>query len=140
MLFYEPRRRKSKAQKKREKGRRAYRKGERFERKAYPFLSSKGYKVTKSRVRSRKREEFDALATDKSGRTFGVEVKSTKHKVTSSTVRHLKRKVDKQRLLRGGIIVSKRGFSEPALREAKRLGIKTLKYKQKRKKETGWFF
>jgi len=95
-------------------------------------------KVTKSRVRSRRREEFDALATDKSGRTYGVEIKIPQ--VTSGTVKGLKRKVDKNRLLRGGIIVSKSGFTKPALQEARRSGIKTFKYKQKRKKKTGWFF
>jgi hypothetical protein len=85
-------------------------------------------------------EEFDMLATDKSGRTFGVEAKGTKQKVTSNVVKGLKRKIDGNRLLRGGIIVSKKGYTEPALKEAKRSGIKTLKYKQKRKKKTGWFF
>jgi len=139
-LFFEPRRRrrKTKEQKLKAKGRSSYRRGERFEKKAYPFLSSKGLKVTKSRVRSRKREEFDALATDKSGRTYGVEVKIPK--VTSSVVKGLRRKVERNRLLRGGIIVSKSGFTKPALQEAKRSGIKTFKYKQKRKKRTGWFF
>lgn len=135
------RKRKTRKQKKlREKGRRSYRKGEKFEKKAYPFLRTKGFKVTKSRVRSKSRAEFDGLATDKHGRTYGVEVKSTKTKVTSSTIKRLKKKVDKHKLLRGGIVVSKKGFTTPALQEAKRSGIKTFKYKQKRKKETGWFF
>jgi len=128
LFFSEPRRRKTKKQRKREKGRRSYRKGERFEKKAYPFLARKGYKVTKSRVRSKKREEFDGLATDKHGRTYGVEVKATKQKVSAKVVRGLKKKVDKSRLLRGGIIVSKSGFTKDAEREAKRGGIKLLKY------------
>lgn len=128
MFFSEPRRRKTKKQRKREKGRRSYRKGEQFEKKAYPFLARKGYKVTKSRVRSKKREEFDGLATDKHGRTYGVEVKATKQKVSAKVVRGLKKKVDKSRLLRGGIIVSKSGFTKDAEREAKRGGIKLLKY------------
>ena len=132
--------RKTKEQKKKEKGRKSYRRGEEFEKKAYPFLRRKGYKITKSRVRSRTRAEFDGLATDKSGRTFGVEVKGTKQKVTSGTVRKLKSKVEKHKLLRGGIIVSKSGFTEPALKEAKKSGIKTLKYKRKRKKKESWFF
>ena len=101
-------------------------------------MRGKGYKVTKSRVRSRTRAEFDGLATDKSGRTFGVEVKGTKQKVTSSTVRKLKKKVERHKLLRGGIIVSKSGFTDQALKEAKESDIKTLKYKRKRKK-VGFF-
>jgi len=88
----------------------SYKKGEKFEKKAYPFLRGKGYKIIKSRVRSRTRAEFDGLATDKHGRTFGVETKSTKQKVTSTTIRRLKEKVDKHKLLRGGVIVSKKGF------------------------------
>jgi len=140
LFFSEPRKRKTKKQKKREKGRRSYRKGQQFEKKAYPFLARKGFKVTKSRVRSKKREEFDGLATDKHGRTHGVEVKATKQKVSAKVVRGLKKKVDKSRLLRGGIIVSKSGFTKEAEKEAKRSSIKLLKYKQKRKKKSGWFF
>lgn len=140
MFFSEPRKRKTKKQKKREKGRRSYRKGQQFEKKAYPFLARKGFKVTKSRVRSKKREEFDGLATDKHGRTHGVEVKATKQKVSAKVVRGLKKKVDKSRLLRGGIIVSKSGFTKEAEKEAKRSGIKLMKYKQKRKKKSDWFF
>jgi Ribonuclease G/E len=133
--------RKTKAQKQREKGRRSYRKGEQFEKKVYPFLAKKGLKVTKSRVRSRRHEEFDGLATDKHGHTHGVEIKNTKQKVGLTVVRGLKRKINKHKLLHGGIIVSKRGFTESALEEAKREGIKTFKYKQKRKKKKkSWLF
>ena len=134
------RKRKTKEQKKKTRGKRSYRKGEEFEKKAYPFLRGKGYKVTKSRVRSSTRSEFDGLATDKSGRTFGVEVKGTKQRVTSTTVKKLKEKVERHKLLRGGIVVSKSGFTKPALKEAKRSGIKALKYKRKRKKKESWFF
>jgi HJR/Mrr/RecB family endonuclease len=130
--------RSAKAKKKR-RGRASYRKGEEFEKKAYPFLREKGFKVTKSRVRSRTRSEFDGLATDKQGRTYGIETKGTKQKVTSTTVRKLKEKVYKHKLLRGGIIVSKKGYTKPALEEAKKSGIKTYKYKRKRKKEN-WFW
>ena len=140
MFFSEPRKRKTKKQKTREKGRRSYRKGQQFEKRAYPFLARKGFKVTKSRVRSKKREEFDGLATDKHGRTYGVEVKATKQKVSAKVVRGLKKKVDKSRLLRGGIIVSKSGFTKEAEKEAKRSDIKLMKYKQKRKKKSDWFF
>ena len=140
LFFSEPRRRKSRKQKLREKGRRSYRKGEQFEKKAYPFLSKKGFKVTKSRVRSKKREEFDGLATDKHGRTYGVEVKSTKQKVSAKVIRGLKKKIDRNRLLRGGIVVSKKGFTKDAEKEAKRSGIKTFKYKQRRKKSDSWLF
>jgi len=52
----------------------------------------------------------------------------------------LKRKVSHHKLLHGGIIVSKSGFTKSAEQEAKKQGIKTLKYKQKRKKNNGWFF
>lgn len=103
-------------------------------------MARKGFKVTKSRVRSKKREEFDGLATDKHGRTHGVEVKATKQKVSAKVVRGLKKKVDKSRLLRGGIIVSKSGFTKEAEKEAKRSDIKLMKYKQKRKKKSDWFF
>ena len=141
-LFASPRRkkRKTKEQKKRATGRKSYRKGEEFEKKAYPFLRGKGFKVTKSRVRSRTRSEFDGLATDKHGRTYGVEVKKTKQKVTSTTIKNLKEKVERHKLLRGGIVVSQSGFTKPALEEGKRSGIKTLKYKRKRKKKESWLF
>jgi predicted RecB family endonuclease len=138
LFFSEPRRRKSKKQKKREKGRRAYRKGEHFEKKAYPFLARQGFKVTKSRVRSKRREEFDGLATDKRGHTHAVEVKATKQKVNVNVVRKLKKKVSHHKLLHGGIIVSRSGFTEPAEQEAKKSGIKTFKYKQKRRKSDDW--
>jgi Holliday junction resolvase-like predicted endonuclease len=140
LFFSEPRRRKSKKQKLREKGRRSYRKGEQFEKKAYPFLARKGFKVTKSRVRSKRREEFDGLATDKHGHTHGVEVKATKQKVSVAVVRKLKKKVARNKLLHGGIIVSQKGFTKSAEQEAKKSGIKTFKYKQKRKKSDSWFF
>ena len=141
MFFSEPRRRKSKKQKLREKGRRSYRKGERFEKKAYPLLARKGFKVTKSRVRSKKREEFDGLATDKHGHTHAVEVKSTKQKVSVAVVKKLKKKVSHHKLLHGGIIVSKSGFTKSAEQEAKKNGIKTIRFKRKRKKKSsGWFF
>lgn len=140
MFWSKPRKRKSKKQKAREKGRRAYRKGENFEKKAYPFLARKGFKVTKSRVRSKRREEFDGLATDKHGHTYGVEVKATKQKVSATVVRKLKKKVDRNKLLHGGIIISQKGFAKSAEQEANRSGnIKTLKYKQKRRKKKGWF-
>lgn len=122
-----------------ERGRRSYRKGQAGEKKAYAFLSRKGFKVTKSRVRSKKREEFDGLATDKHGRTYGVEVKSTKQKVSARAIKGLKKKIEKNRILRGGIVVSKKGFTKDAEKEAKRSGIKTFKYKQKRKKSDSWF-
>ena len=138
LFFSEPRRRKSKKQKLREKGRRAYRKGEHFEKKAYPFLARKGFKVTKSRVRSKRREEFDGLATDKHGHTHGVEVKATKQKVSIAVVRRLKKKVTRNKLLHGGIIVSQKGFTKSAEQEAKKSSIKTFKYKQKRRKSEGW--
>lgn len=139
MFFSKPRRRKSRKQKLKEKGRRSYRKGEQFEKKAYQFLARQGYKVTKSRVRSKKREEFDGLATDKHGRTYGVEVKATKQKVGVNVIRGLKKKVDRNRLLRGGIVVSKKGFTKDAEKEAKPSQIKIFKYKQKRRK-SDWLF
>jgi len=132
--------RKTREQKTREKGKRSYSKGKAFEKKAYPLLARKGFKVTKSRVHSRKRDEFDGLATDKHGRTYGVEVKATKTKVTPSVVKGLKRKVSKHKLLHGGIIVSRKGFTESALREAKLAGITAIKYKSRRKKKRGWLF
>jgi Ribonuclease G/E len=101
-------------------------------------LARQGFKVTKSRVRSKRREEFDGLATDKHGHTHGVEVKATKQKVTVAVVRKLKKKVAKNKLLHGGIIVSRSGFTKSAEKEAKKHGIKTLKYKQKRKKSNDW--
>ena len=140
LFFSEPRRCKSKKQKLKEKGRRSYRKGEHFEKKAYPFLARKGFKVTTSRGRSNRRAEFDGRATDKHGHTHGVEVKATKQKVSVAVVRKLKRKVARNKLLHGGIIVSKKGFTKTAEQEAKKSGIKTFKYKQKRKKSSGWVF
>ena len=91
--------------------------------------------MTKTRVRSKRREEFDGLATDKHGHTHGVEVKNTKQKVGVAVIRKLKKKVDGNKLLHGGIIVSKSGFTKAAEDEAKKQGIKTFKYKQKRKKK-----
>jgi len=123
-----------------EKGRRSYRKGQAFEKKVYPFLARKGYKVTKSRVRSKRREEFDGLVTDKHRHTHGVEIKNTKLKVSAKVVKGLKKKVDRNRLLHSGVIVSKTGFTKDAENEAKRSGIKLFKFKQKKKKNDGWLF
>lgn len=103
-------------------------------------MARQGFKVTKSRVRSKRREEFDGLATDKHGHTHAVEVKATKQKVNVAVVRKLRRKVSHHKLLHGGIIVSKSGFTKSAEQEAKKHWIKTLKYKQKRKKSDSWFF
>jgi hypothetical protein len=74
------------------------------------------------RTHSKRRDAFDRLVTDKHWRTYGVEVKYTKQKVTSPVVRKLKRKVDSSGLLHGAIIVSKKGLTGPAEEEAKRLG------------------
>jgi hypothetical protein len=84
--------------------------------------------------------EFDRLATDKHGRTYGVEVKYTKQKVTSPVIKRLKKKVDKSGLLHGGIVVSKKGFTGSALGEAKRLGIKTYELKRRRRKRVSSFW
>lgn len=141
MFFSEPRR-KTKAQKRREKGRRSYRKGKQFEKKGYSFLGRtlKGYKITKTPVRSKRRDEFDALAIDKHGHAYAIEIKNTKQKVGVAVVRKLKKKVTKHKgFLHGGIIVSKSGFTKSSETEAKRQGIKTLKYKQKRK-TSDWFW
>jgi hypothetical protein len=140
LAFSAPRKKKTRAQKKKEKGRRSYKKGLDFEKKAYPLLRRKGYKVTKTRVRSKKREEFDGLATDKLGHMHAVECKNTKQKVNVAVVKKLKRKVSGNRLLHGAIIISKKGFTKEAEQEAKKDGIKTIKYKQKRKKKTGFLF
>jgi hypothetical protein len=135
-VFSTPRkRRKTRAQKQKGKGRRSYKKGLDFEKKAYPLLARKGYKVTKARVRSKKREEFDGVATDRRGHMHAVECKNTKQKVNVAVVKNLKKKVSGNRLLHGGIIVSKKGFTKEAEQEAKKDGIKTIKYKQKRKKK-----
>lgn len=65
-------------------------------------------------------------------------MKATKQKVSVAVVRKLKKKVDRNKLLHGGIIVSKSGFTKSAEQEAKKHGIKTLKYKQKRRKNDEW--
>jgi hypothetical protein len=132
-FFSEPRRRKSKKQKLREKGRRSYRKGEHFEKKAYTFLRGKGFKVHKERIRF-KAGEIDGYAS-KAGRHYAVEAKNTRQKVSARTVRKLKKKIDRSAgFVKGGVIVSKKGFTKDAEREAKKHGIRTLKYKQKRRK------
>lgn len=138
LFFSEPRRRKSRKQKLKEKGRRSYRKGEKFEKKAYTFLRGKGFKVHKERIRF-KGGEIDGYAS-KGGRHYAVEAKNTKQKVNVKVVKKLKKKIGKSAgFVKGGVIVSKSGFTKDAEREAKKHGIKTLKYKQKRKK-SDWFF
>jgi HJR/Mrr/RecB family endonuclease len=140
LSFFKPRRkRKTKEQKARAKGRRSYKKGLDGEAKADPLLRQKGYRVHKTRTHSRSRAEFDRLATDKHGRTYGVEVKYTKQKVTTPVVRKLKKKVGKSGLLHGGIIVSRKGLTSAAEKEAKRLDVKSYTLKRKRKKKTGFF-
>lgn len=140
MVFsYRPKRkRKTKEQKARAKGKQSYKKGLIGEEKADPLLRRKGFRVHKTRTHSRGREEFDRLATDRHGRTYGVEVKYTQQKVTSPVVRKLKRKVDKSGLLHGGIIVSKKGLTSTAEKEAQRLKIKSYTLKRKRKRKTGF--
>jgi len=131
LFFSEPRRRKSRKQKHKEKGRRSYRKGKEFEKKAYKFLRGKGFKVHKERIRF-KAGEIDGYAS-KSGRHYAVEAKNTKQKVNVRVIRKLKKKIDRSAgFVKGGVIVSKSGFTKEAEREAKKRGIKTLKYKQKR--------
>ena len=132
--------RKTKEQKAKAKGRRSYKRGLLGEKKADPLLRRKGFHVHKTRTHSRERAEFDRLATDKHGRTYGVEVKYTQQKVTSPVVRKLKKKVDKSGLLHGGIIVSKKGLTSNAEAEAQRLGIKSYTIKPKRKKKTWSLF
>lgn len=137
MFFSEPRRRKSRKQKQREKGRRVYRKGKEFEKKAYKFLGSKGFKVHKERIRF-KGGEIDGVAS-KAHRHYAVEAKNTKQKVSAKVVRRLKKKIDRSAgIVKGGVIVSKSGFTKDAEREAKKHGIKMLKYKQKRRKSDEW--
>ncbi len=136
LFFSEPRRRKSKRQKQKERGRRIYRKGKEFEKKAYKFLRGKGFKVHKERIRF-KAGEIDGYAS-KGGRHYAVEAKNTKQKVNVKVVRKLKKKIDRSAgFVKGGVIVSKSGFTKDAEREAKKHDIKTLKYKQKRSK-SGW--
>jgi len=127
---------------KRALGRKSYRKGKEFEKKVYSFLRREGFKVHKTRLRFRK-GEFDGLATDKHGRTYGIEAKNTKQKVSATIVRNLKKKVDRNKplgLVKGVIVVSRKGFTQKAEQEAERAcgAIKTFKYKQKRK-TSDWF-
>jgi hypothetical protein len=65
--------------------------------------------------------------------THGVEVKATKQKF-SVVVRKLKKKVTRNKILHGEMIVSQEGFTKSAEKEAKKSRIKPFKYKQKRKK------
>ncbi len=134
-LFGTRRKRKTKQQRRKAKGKRTYRKGLDGEKKADPFLRRRGFKVHKTRTHSRERAEFDRLATDKHGRTYGVEVKYTKQKVSAPVVRKLKKKVDRSGLLHGGIIISKKGLTAPAEEEAERLGVKSYVLKRKQRKK-----
>lgn len=92
----------------------------------------------KERIRF-KAGEIDGYAS-KSGRHYAVEAKNTKQKVNVNVVRKLKKKIDRSAgFVKGGVIVSKKGFTKDAEREAKKHRIKTFKYKQKRKKSDSWF-
>jgi predicted RecB family endonuclease len=138
-LFFwsETRKRKSRKQKMKEKGRRSYRKGKQFEKKAYKFLGSKGFKVHKERIRF-KGGEIDGFAS-KGGRHYAVEAKNTRQKVSVKAVRKLRKKIDRSAgFAKGGVIVSKKGFTKEAEKEAKKLHIHALKYKQKRRKTDEW--
>jgi len=91
--------------KQKEKGRRSYRKGKEFEKKAYTFLRSKGFKVHKERIRF-KAGEIDGFAS-KAGRHYAVEAKHTKQKVNVKAVRKLKKKIDRSAgFAKGGNIAS----------------------------------
>lgn len=137
MFWSEPRKRKSRKQKAREKGRRSYRKGQQFEKKAYSFLRRKGFKVHKERIRF-KAGEIDGYAS-KAGRHYAVEAKHTKQKVNVKVVRKLKKKIDRSAgFMKGGVIVSKSGFTKDAEPEAKKSHIILHKYKQKRRKRDIW--
>jgi Holliday junction resolvase-like predicted endonuclease len=143
LFFSEPRRRKSKKQKLREKGRRSYRKGKAFEDKVDPFLKRKGkVSVLSTRVHSKGlKEEFDRIVADNHGRLYGVEIKATKQKVGVRTVDKFQKKINKHKsFLHGGFFVSKSGFTKEA-ESKKHKGIKKLTYKRKRKKKSsGWLF
>jgi predicted RecB family endonuclease len=135
--FWGETRRKSKKQKQKEKGRRSYRAGKEFEKKAYSFLRGKGFKVHKERIRF-KGGEIDGYAS-KSGRHYAVEAKHTKQKVNVCVVRKLKKKIDKSAgFAKRGVIVSKSGFTNDAEREAKKSGIETHKYRRKRTSSDEW--
>jgi HJR/Mrr/RecB family endonuclease len=138
LFWSEPRKRKSRRQKLREKGRRSYHKGKQFEKKAYTFLRGKGFSVHKERIRFRE-GEIDGYAS-KGGRHYAIEAKHTKQKVGAKVVRGLKRKIDRSAgFVKGGVIVSGSGFTKDAEHEAKKRGIATLRYKPKRRKrEEGW--
>jgi len=98
--------------------------------------------VHKERIRF-KAGEIDGYAS-KAGRHYAVEAcmhKHTKQKVNAKVVRKLKKKIDRSAgFVKGGVIVSRSGFTKDAEREAKKKGIKTLKYKQKRRKGDWSFF
>jgi HJR/Mrr/RecB family endonuclease len=122
----------------RRKGKTSYRKGKEFEKKAYSFLSTKGYHPHRSRIRF-KGGELDGIA-EKNGRHYAVEAKNTRQKTSVAVVRRLKKKVAKSAgIVKGGIIVSRSGFTKEALAE-KSKNMVLLKYKQKRKtSDWGWF-
>lgn len=110
------------------KGKASYRKGKEFEKKAYSFLSAKGFRVFRERLRF-KGGEFDGFAS-KNGRKYAVEAKNTKQKVSANVVKRLKKKIAKSAgVVKGGIIVSRSGFTEEAWAE-ERKDMLLFKYKQ----------
>jgi hypothetical protein len=61
--------------------------------------------------------------------------------VSAEAVRKLRKKIDRSAgFAKGGVIVSKTGFTRDAEREGKKLHIHTLKYKQRKRKSESWFF
>jgi len=89
--------------------------------------------VHKERIRF-KGGEIDGYAS-KAGRHYAIEAKNTKQKVSVKTVRKLKKKVDRSAgFVKGAVIVSKKGHTKEAEREAKKHRIILYKYKQKREK------
>lgn len=136
-FFSTPRKRRKS---KRTLGRKSYRKGHKFEKKTDSFLAKLGYKVLRSTVHSKKRAEFDRVVADKHGRLFAVEIKATKQKVGAPVVKKFKKKVDKHKIFHGGIMVSEKGYAKTGEKEAKRQGVKALKYRKPRRKSSGdWF-
>lgn len=116
----------------REKHRRIYRKGTRYEEQVYAFLRRKGFTVLGDRVRF-SGGEVDGI-TSKNGRKYAIEAKNTKQKVGVNVIKKLKKKIAKSAgTMKGRIIISRSGFTEEALKEETK-DILLFKYEPKRTK------
>lgn len=121
------------------RGRKSYVNGKKYENEVARFLNRKRGLTRVSKRYRVSGAELDLIMKMEND-LFIVEAKDWDAKVPASVVKRLYSKIRKSGgYIRGGIIVSKKGLSEDAELEARRLGIEHYRYAGARKRRQPWF-